>query len=62
MLVEIPPKMSISSFVEFLKVKSNLMIFEKFANLKYKYGNSISGVEDFMLILLKKIRRQLNTI
>lgn len=39
MLVEIPPKMSVSSFVGFLKGKSSLMIFERFANLKYKYGN-----------------------
>ena len=39
MLVSIPPKMSVSSFVGFLKGKSSLMIFEKFANLKYKYGN-----------------------
>ncbi|ACT33614.1 IS200/IS605 family transposase [Clostridium botulinum C] len=39
MLVSIPPKMSISSFVGFLKGKSSLMIFEKFANLRYRYGN-----------------------
>jgi putative transposase len=39
MLVEIPPKMSISSFMGFLKDKSSLMIFERHANLKYKYGN-----------------------
>ena len=39
MLVKIPPKMSVSSFVGFLKEKSSLMIFERFANLKYKYGN-----------------------
>jgi len=39
MLVSIPPKMSVSSFVGFLKGKSSLMIFEKFANLKYKYRN-----------------------
>ncbi len=39
MLVEIPPKMSVSSFGEFLKGKSSIMILEKFANLKYKYGN-----------------------
>lgn len=39
MLVEIPLKMSVSSFVGVLKGKSSLMIFEKFANLKYKYGN-----------------------
>lgn len=39
MLVRIPPKMSVSSFVGYLKGKSTLMIFERFANLKYKYGN-----------------------
>lgn len=39
MLVEISPKMSVSSFSEFLKGKSNLIILEKFANLKYKYWN-----------------------
>ncbi len=39
MLVKIPPKMSISSFVGYLKGKSTLMIFERHANLKYKYGN-----------------------
>lgn len=39
MLVSIPPKMSVSGFVGFLKGKSSLMIFEKYANLKYKYGS-----------------------
>lgn len=39
MLVEIPPKMSVSYFMEYLKGKSTLMIFERHANLKYKYGN-----------------------
>lgn len=39
MLVEIPPKMSVSSFMGKLKGKSSLMIFEKYSNLKYKYGN-----------------------
>ena len=39
MLVEIPPKMSVSSFVGYLKGKSSLMIFERYANLRYKYGN-----------------------
>ena len=37
--VEIPPKMSISSFVGYLKGKSTLMIFERFSHLKYNYGN-----------------------
>ena len=39
MLVMIPPKYSISQIVGYLKGKSSLMIFDKFANLKYKYGN-----------------------
>ena len=39
MLVEIPPKMSVSGFVGFLKGKSSLMIHERHGNLKYKYGN-----------------------
>ena len=37
--VEIPPKMSVSYFVGYLKGKSTLMISERHANLKYKYGN-----------------------
>ena len=39
MLVEIPLHMSVSSFMEYLKGKSSLMIFDRHANLKYKYGN-----------------------
>ena len=39
MLVEIPPKMSVSSFMGFLKGKSSLIIHERHANLKYKHGN-----------------------
>ncbi|AVK83648.1 IS200/IS605 family transposase [Lysinibacillus sp. B2A1] len=39
MLVSIPPKLSVSSFVGYLKGKSSLMIFDRHANLKYKYGN-----------------------
>lgn len=38
-LVEIPPSLSVSSFVGYLKGKSTLMIFERHAHLKYKYGN-----------------------
>ncbi len=38
MLVEIPPKISVSGFVGFLKGKSSLMIHERHGNLKYKYG------------------------
>ena len=39
MLVRIPPKYSVSYIVGYLKGKSSLMIFDRHANLKYKYGN-----------------------
>ena len=39
MFVRIPPKYSVSEFMGYLKGKSSLMIFERHANLKYKYGN-----------------------
>ena len=39
MLVSIPPKYSVSQFMGYLKGKSSLMIFDKHANLKYKFGN-----------------------
>ena len=39
MLVSIPPKLSVASFMGYLKGKSFLMIFDRHANLKYKYGN-----------------------
>lgn len=40
MLVKIPPKISVSAFVGYLKGKSTLIIFERHAELKYKYGQS----------------------
>ncbi len=39
MCIKIPPKFSVSQIMDCLKGKSSLMIFEKFSNLKYKYGN-----------------------
>ena len=39
MLLSIPPKYSVAQIMGYLKGKSSLMIFEKYANLKYKYGN-----------------------
>ena len=39
MLVSIPPKYSVSQIMGYLKGKSSLMIFQKYANMKYKYGN-----------------------
>ena len=50
MLVEIPPKYSVSSFMGFLKGKSSIMIYEKWGNMKYKYRNRDFGVEDIMWI------------
>ena len=38
-LVEIPPKMSVSGFMGYLKGKSSLMIYEKWGNMKFKYRN-----------------------
>ena len=39
MLVEIPPKMSVSGFVGYLKGKSSLIIYQRWGNLKFKYRN-----------------------
>ena len=39
MLVSIPPSISVAQFMGYLKGKSSLMIYEKYANMKYKYGN-----------------------
>ena len=47
MLILIPPKISVSSFMGYLKGKSSLMIFDKFANLKYRYGNRRFWCEGF---------------
>jgi putative transposase len=41
MLVSIPPKYAVSDFVGYLKGKSTLILFEKFANMKYKYGKRV---------------------
>ena len=46
MLVEIPPKMAISGFMGFLK--SSIMIYQKWGNMKYKYRNRSLGVEAIM--------------
>ena len=50
MLVTIPPKMSVSKFEGILKGKSSLMIFDQFANLKYKYGNRHFECRDFIFL------------
>ena len=47
MLVSIPPKISVASFMGYLKGKSALMMFDKLANLKYKFGNRHFGSEGY---------------
>jgi putative transposase len=47
-LVTILPKISVSQFMGYLKGKSNLMIFEKFASLKYRYETETFGVKDII--------------
>ena len=47
MLVSILPKLSVSQFMGYLKGKSALMIFDKHANLKYKFGNRHFGAEGY---------------
>ena len=50
MLVSIPPYISAAQFMGHLKGKSGLMIFDRHANLKYKYGSRIFGAEVTMWI------------
>ena len=47
LLLEIPPKLSVSSFMEYLKGKSAMMMFDRHANLKYKFGNRHFWSEGF---------------
>lgn len=59
LLVSIPPKISVSNFMGYLKGKSALMMFDKHANLKYKFGNRhFCGQKGIMLVQLASTRRQ----
>jgi len=49
MLVKIPPKLSVSKFMGYLKGKSSLMIFDEHANLKYNYGNRHFWAEGYFV-------------
>ena len=57
MLVSLPPKYSVSQFMGYLKGKSSLMIFEKYANLKYKYGNRHFWCRGYYVSTVGKTRR-----
>lgn len=47
LLVAIPPRVAVSDFVGYLKGKSALMMFDKHANLKYKFGNRHFWAESY---------------
>lgn len=58
MLVSIPPKLAVADFMGYLKGKSTLMIFERHANMKYKYGRRVFWAKGYyaaLLILYNKL-------
>ena len=57
MLVAIPPKISVSNFMGYLKGKSSLMIFDRHANLKYKYGNREFGCRGYYVDTVGKNKK-----
>ena len=59
MLVSIPPKYSIAQIMGYLKGKSSLMIFEKYANLKYKYGNRHFWARGYFVDTVGKNKKQI---
>ena len=62
MLVRIPPKYSVSEIMGYLKGKSSLMIFEKHANLKYKYGNRHFWCRGYYVDTVGKMQRRYRNI
>ena len=50
LLLSIPPKYSVSSFIGYMKGKSSLMIFDMHSNLKYRYGNRKFWAEGYCRI------------
>jgi len=59
MLVCIPPKLAISSFMGYLKRKSTLMIFDKYANLKYRYGRRNFWAEGYFVSTVGKNEKKI---
>lgn len=59
MLVRIPPKYSVSEIMGYLKGKSSLMIFDRHANLKYKYGNRHFGCRGYYVDTVGKNARRI---
>ena len=56
MFLEIPPKVSISSFMGFLKGKSSVMIYSRWGNMKYKYRNRSFWCRGYLWIRLERMR------
>ena len=59
MLVSIPPHLSVAQFMGYLKGKSSLMIFDRHANLKYKYGNRHFWCRGYYVDTSNFIQRQI---
>ena len=59
MLVSIPPKYSVSQIMGYLKGKSSLMIFDRHANLKYKYGNRHFWARGYFVDTVGKNKEQI---
>ena len=59
MLISIPPKYSLSQIMEYLKGKSSLMIFDRHANLMYKYGNRHFWARDYYVDTVGKNKKQI---
>lgn len=57
LLVSILPKMSVSSFMGYLKGKSSLMIFERHSNLRYKYGNRVFWAKGYYVSTVGKNKK-----
>lgn len=59
MLMRIPPKLRVSSFMGYLKGKDSLMIFDRHANLKYRYGNRKFWCRGFYVDTVGRNRKQI---
>ena len=59
MLISIPPKYSVSSIMGYLKGKSSLVIFDRHANLKYKYGNRHFGARGYYVDMVGRNKKQI---
>ena len=59
MLLSIPPKYSVSQIMGFLKGKSSLMIFDRHANLKYKYGNRHFWARGYFVDTVERNKKQI---